>query len=70
MPNEPSGIIGGKGGTFVMSGDELSEIIQYANGDVSKIEKALGLDLGYLGENQVIVSIDNISSKEFRREMN
>ena len=27
MPNEPTGTIGGKGGTFVMSGDELNEII-------------------------------------------
>lgn len=42
--------IGGKGGTFVMSGDELNEIIQYADGDVSKIETILGLDQGYLGK--------------------
>ena len=47
MPNEPTGTIGGKGGTFVMSGDELNEIIQYADGDVSKIETILGLDQGY-----------------------
>lgn len=62
MPNEPSGTIGGKGGTFVMSGDELDEIIQYANGDVSKIEGVLGLDLGYLGKNPVIVMMDDSSN--------
>ena len=44
MPSEPSGTIGGKGGTFVMSGDELSEIIRNADGDVAKIESVLGLD--------------------------
>ena len=31
MPSEPSGTIGGKGGTFVMSGDELSEKIGRAH---------------------------------------
>ena len=62
MPNEPTGTIGGKGGTFVMSGDELNEIIQYADGDVSKIETILGLDQGYLGENPVVVTIEDISS--------
>lgn len=62
MPNEPTGTIGGKGGTFVMSGDELNEIIQYADGDVSKIETILGLDQGYLGENPVVVSIEDTSS--------
>lgn len=62
MPNEPTGTIGGKGGTFVMSGDELNEIIQYADGDVSKIETILGLDQGYLGENPVVVTIQDTSS--------
>lgn len=62
MPKEPSGTIGGKGGTFVMSGDELNEIIQHANGDVSKIESALGLDPEYLGSNPVIVSFEDTSS--------
>ncbi len=62
MPNEPTGTIGGKGGTFVMSGDELDEIIKYADGDVSKIETILGLDQGYLGKNPVVVSIEDTSS--------
>ncbi len=62
MPSEPSGTIGGKGGTFVMSGDELSEIIRNADGDVAKIESVLGLDKGYLGSNPVIVTIQDTSS--------
>lgn len=62
MPNEPTGTIGGKDGTFVVSGDELNEIIQYADGDVSKIETILGLDQGYLGENPVVVTIEDTSS--------
>lgn len=62
MPNEPTGTIGGKGGTFAVSGDELNEIIQYADGDVSKIETILGLDQGYLGENPVVVTIEDTSS--------
>ena len=62
MRSEPSGTIGGKGGTFVMSGDELSEIIRNADGDVAKIESVLGLDKGYLGSNPVIVTIQDTSS--------
>ena len=62
MPSEPSGTIGGKGGTFVMSEDELSEIIRNADGDVAKIESVLGLDKGYLGSNPVIVTIQDTSS--------
>ena len=62
MPSEPSRTIGGKGGTFVMSGDELSEIIRNADGDVAKIESVLGLDKGYLGSNPVIVTIQDTSS--------
>lgn len=59
MPTEPTGTIGGKGGTFVMSGDQLNDIISSSNGDISKIEDALGFDRGYLGENPVIVEIHN-----------
>ena len=62
MPSEPSGTIGGKGGPFVLSGDELSEIIRNADGDVAKIESVLGLDKGYLGSNPVIVTIQDTSS--------
>lgn len=61
MPNEPTGKIGGRGGTFVMSGDELEAIIKYSDGDVRKIESILGLDKGYLGDNPVIVKFDDAS---------
>ncbi len=57
MPSEPTGTIGGKGGTFVMSGDQLDNIIKSSKGDISKIEDALGFDRGYLGKNPVIVEI-------------
>ncbi|MDO5650023.1 MAG: hypothetical protein Q4G11_05405, partial [Gallicola sp.] len=62
MSGEPSGTIGSKGGTFVLSGDELSEIIQNADGDLSKIESVLGLDKGYLGSNPVIVTVKDSPS--------
>ena len=61
MPGEPTGTIGGKGGTFVMSGDQLDNIIKSCNGDISKIEDALGFDGGYLGNNPVIVEIQKYS---------
>ena len=57
MPTEPSGTIGGKGGTFVMSGDQLESILNACKGDISKIEDALGFDRGYLGGNPIIVEI-------------
>ena len=57
MPTEPTGTIGGKGGTFVMSGDQLNDIIKSSKGDVSKIEDTLGFGRGYLGKNPVIVQI-------------
>jgi hypothetical protein len=47
MPKEPSGTIGGKGGTFVMSGNQLDVIIKSCKGDISNIEDALGFDWGY-----------------------
>ena len=37
MPAEPAGTIGGKGGTFVMTGDQLDNIIQVSRGDIAKI---------------------------------
>jgi hypothetical protein len=61
MPTEPTGTIGGKGGTFVMSGDQLNDIIKSSKGDISRIEDALGFDRGYLGKNPVIVEIHNYS---------
>ena len=61
MPTKPVGTIGGKGGTFVMSGDQLDNIIKFCRGDISKIEDALGFDRGYLGKNPVIVAIHKVS---------
>ena len=45
-----------------MSGDELADIIQYADGDVAKIESILGLEHGDLGNNPIIVTIKDTSS--------
>jgi hypothetical protein len=61
MPTEPTGTIGGKGGTFVMSGDQLDSIIKVCKGDITKIEDALGFDRGYLGNHPVIVELHNIA---------
>ena len=61
MPSAPTGTIGGKGGTFVMSGDQLDNIIKYCQGDISKIEDALGFDRGYLEKNPVIVEMHEVS---------
>ena len=60
MPNEPVGTIGGPGGTFVMSAEDLDSIIRNAGGDIAKIEEALGFDTGYLGNNPVIVTFNSI----------
>ena len=59
LPTEPRGTIGGKGGIFVLSERELQDIIKSSNGDIEYIEKALGMDLGYLGENPVIVRFNS-----------
>ncbi len=44
-----------------MSGDQLEYIIKSCSKDISKIEKMLGFDKGYLGDNPVIVEINNVS---------
>ena len=67
MPTEPTGTIGGKGGTFVMSGEQLDNIIKSCKGDISKIEDALGFDRGYLGKNPVIVEIHKVSGLRLPR---
>jgi hypothetical protein len=61
MPSEPVGTIGGRGGTFVMSSDDLASIIKSANGNISEIETILGFDKGYLGNNPVIVKFTDPS---------
>ena len=57
MPEVPSGTIGTKGGCFVMSKSQADELIEFANGDISKLEDLLGFDKGYLGNNPIRVDI-------------
>ena len=47
--------MGHKGGIFVLSEVELTKIIKEADGDIAKIEKALGFDQGSLGTDPVVV---------------
>ena len=61
IPSEPIGTIGGRGGIFVLSKLELEQIIQEAHGEISHIEKALGFDSGYLGDDPVIVVFEEPS---------
>ena len=58
MGTEPHGTIGRQDGTFVLSGKALNDILIKANGDISKIETALGLPLNYLGDNPFIVKFN------------
>lgn len=54
---------GGRRGDYSNLGNmSFEDGKQYADGDVSKIETILGLDQGYLGENPVVVTIEDISS--------
>ena len=58
MGTEPHGTIGRQDGTFVLSGKALNDILIKVNGDISKIETALGLPLNYLGDNPFIVKFN------------
>ena len=55
ISTEPKGTVGHKGGIFVLSEVELTKIIKEADGDIAKIEKALGFDQGSLGTDPVVV---------------
>lgn len=46
-------------GTFVMPKSVADDVIMRAEGDVSKLEKLLGLNPGDLGKNPVRVDIEN-----------
>lgn len=46
-------------GTFVMPKSVADDVIMQANGDVSKLEKLLGLNPGDLGENPIRLDIPN-----------
>ncbi|ROR31748.1 hypothetical protein EDD66_101366 [Mobilisporobacter senegalensis] len=53
----PTGQAGPPGGTFVMPKSAADEIIQAANGDVSKLEQLLSLESGTLGDSPVRLDI-------------
>ena len=61
IPTKPIGTIGNRGGLFVLSEIEFNKIVKDANGSISKIEDALGLDKGYLGEKPVVVKFNKFS---------
>jgi YD repeat-containing protein len=54
----PAGkVLGGPGGTFVLPKDVAEKILKDANGDISKVEKALNLKPGELGKSPVLIDI-------------
>lgn len=55
---EPSGTIGDES-VFVINGEEVNQMIDKANGDPKKIEEALGMPEGYLGDNPYIIRCDD-----------
>ncbi|SMC92338.1 hypothetical protein, partial [Papillibacter cinnamivorans] len=57
----PSGYAGPPGGTFVMPTSVADDLIARAGGDVSELERLLGLDPGELGTNPVRIDIANPS---------
>ena len=57
----PKGYAGPPGGTFVMPTSIADDLIARARGDISKLERLLGLDPGELGTNPVRIDIVNPS---------
>ena len=55
----PSGYAGPPGGTFVMPTSVADDLITRAGGDISELERLLGLDPGDLGANPVRIDIEN-----------
>lgn len=55
----PSGYAGPPGGTFVMPTSVADDLIARAGGDISELERLLGLDPGDLGTNPVRIDIAN-----------
>ena len=55
----PDGQVGPPGGTFVMPKAVADNILLSANGDIRKLERLLGLDVGVLGDNPVRIDISN-----------
>jgi hypothetical protein len=58
LPETPQGAIGAPQGTYVLSKPYATQAIADAGGDVRKLERLLGLEKGYLGENPVLVEVD------------
>jgi len=56
---DPSGTIGEEQGIFVINGQELKNILKYANEDPRKIEEALGIPCNQLGNNPYIIRANN-----------
>ena len=59
IPGEPISTVGKGDSLFVCRGSELEQALVEADGDPRKLEKALGMDEGYLGDNPYIVRVDN-----------
>lgn len=57
----PKGYAGPPGGTFVMPTSIADDLIARARGDISELERLLGLDPGELGTNPVRIDIVNPS---------
>ena len=64
IPGEPVGTVGKGDSLFVCRGSELEQALVEADGDPRKLEKALGMDEGYLEDNPYIVRVD--SPKDLR----
>lgn len=54
---EPTGTIGAEG-VFVLNGSDIEKMIQDADGDPRKLEQALAMKPGYLGNNPYIIRCD------------
>lgn len=54
---EPSGTIGEES-VFVLNGEDVDKMIDEANGDPRKLEEALAMKTGYLGDNPYIIRCD------------
>ena len=59
IPGEPVGTVGKGDSLFVCRGSELEQALVEADGDPRKLEKALGMYEGYLGDNPYVVRVDN-----------
>lgn len=61
VPQNTTGTIGPKEGTFVLPKSFVENCIKQSNGSVQKLEELLSLDKGYLGENPMLIKMDKPS---------